>query len=149
MLSPQDTIYYIEQRFSCRQGYPGRSIDPEGLHRYVTLVAHGDDGVRGSVLINAMREIADRMKFQVPGKPILHWRYVTKVDDYAKNGHGVLVARIFIEGCNDYGKQRFDAWSLEYPRLVYSRPAPAPVELRPEARAICYAAHTGDGPEVA
>lgn len=151
MLTPLDAIYYIGQRFNCKQGYPASSIDQEGLHRYVTLVAHGKDGTRGAVLINAMSEIAERMKWQVTGRPVLHWRLTTKVDDYAYRGQ--LVTRIYIEQCDDYGRLRDDKWLPPFPRLAYTRPDHVLVAMRmpyeiQEMRYPTVPVHT-PGPEVA
>ena len=143
MLTPQDAIYYIEQRFNCKRGYPAKSTDREGLQKYVTLVARGKDGTRGSMLINAMSDIADHMKWMVTGRPVLHWRYTTKVDDYARYEQNMLVTRIYIEGCDDYGRLRDDTWVPVYPYLAYSKPAQALIELKPEAKAIVYPVHTG------
>lgn len=146
MLTPQDAIYYIEQRFNCKRGYPAKSIDQEGLHKYVTLVARGKDGTRGAMLINALSDIADHMKWMVTGRPVLHWRYTTKVDDYPFRG--MTVTRVYIEQCDDYGRLRDDDWLPPFPYLKYTRPGQLLIELSPEAKAVVFPVLT-PGPEVA
>jgi len=146
MLTPLDAIYYAEQMLHCKQGRPFKTVDIEGLEKYVTLVATGKDGTRGAIMINALSEIAERMKWLVTGKPVLHWRFTTKMDDYAYRGQ--LVTRVFIEQCPDYGRLRDDKWLPPFPRREYSRPAQALIELKPEAKALLVPV-LNPGPEVA
>lgn len=127
MITRADVIYYAEQRFNCKQGRPYKSQDLEGMNRYVTLIARGELGHRCAQMLNALSDIADRM----PLKPVLWWRYRTKLDDSTPDQ--CIVTRLYIEGCNEYGKLRHHLGSPPYLQLAWSKPALV-VELKDQAK---------------
>jgi hypothetical protein len=117
-----DAIWYFENRFACELGRPFKTVDVEGLNKYVTLdVRASDVSYRASAMINACGHIADVMAWTLGRKkPQLFWRLKTKIDDYPHLG--LMRTRIFVPGCEDYSSKATRDWVAACPPLlVYTR----------------------------